>query len=181
MVAYRPGVGGGNLTAEERATRQVKGILNKLTPEKFERLLQQLLGVITTADVLKSTIATVFENAVEQPTYCAMYAELCQELAKELPSFPPPPGEDKPLTFITILLNTCQVRVQATPTQPGGQKWPNGQYRKRPLPSRTPPQKKYFGFTRSRSDFKHFFLQFPFTVHRQGGVTWVKTHTHTIG
>ncbi|KAG1679450.1 hypothetical protein FOA52_007742 [Chlamydomonas sp. UWO 241] len=117
MVAYRPGAGGGNLTAEERATRQVKGILNKLTPEKFERLLQQLLGVITTADVLKSTIATVFENAVEQPTFCAMYAELCQELAKELPSFPPPPGEDKPLTFITILLNTCQDEFEASEEQ----------------------------------------------------------------
>lgn len=64
-VAYRPGTTG-MLSAEERAVRQVKGILNKLTPEKFERLLQQLLGVVTTADVLRSTIALVFENAVEQ-------------------------------------------------------------------------------------------------------------------
>jgi hypothetical protein len=37
-------------------------------------LLQQLLEVITTADVLRDTITLVFENAVEQPTYCAMYA-----------------------------------------------------------------------------------------------------------
>lgn len=37
-----------------------------------------------------------------------MYADLCHELSKELPSFPPPPGSDKPLTFIQILLNTCQ-------------------------------------------------------------------------
>ncbi|GFR43879.1 hypothetical protein Agub_g5008 [Astrephomene gubernaculifera] len=103
--AYRPG---GTLSAEERAVRSVKGILNKLTPEKFERLLNQLLEVITTADVLQKTIALVFENAVEQPTYVAMYGDLCVSLSKELPHFPPPPGSDKPLTFRQILLNTCQ-------------------------------------------------------------------------
>ena len=70
--------------------------------------MQQLLGVVTTADVLRSTIAIVFENAMEQPTYCAMYADLCLQLSKELPSFPPPPGGDKPVTFVQILLNTCQ-------------------------------------------------------------------------
>lgn len=91
-----------------QAVRQIKGILNKLTPEKFDRLLQQLLGIITTADVLRSTISIVFENAIEQPTYCAMYADLCFQLSKEVPSFPPPPGADKPITFVQILLNTCQ-------------------------------------------------------------------------
>ncbi len=96
------------ISCKPQAVRQIKGILNKLTPEKFERLLQQLLGVITTADVLRNTIAIVFENAVEQPTYCAMYADLCLQLSKELPSFPPPPGADKPVTFVQILLNTCQ-------------------------------------------------------------------------
>jgi translation initiation factor 4G len=86
----------------------VKGILNKLTPEKFERLLDQLLSVITTADILKHTIMLVFENAVAQPTFCAMYADLCLSLSKELPSFPPAEGEDKPVMFRRVLLNTCQ-------------------------------------------------------------------------
>ncbi len=91
-----------------QAVRTVKGILNKLTPEKFDRLLNQMLEVITTADILQKTIGLVFENAVEQPTYCAMYAELCVRLSHELPSFPPPPGSKKPLQFKQILLNTCQ-------------------------------------------------------------------------
>jgi translation initiation factor 4G len=86
----------------------VKGILNKLTPEKFERLLNQLLSVITTADILKHTITLVFENAVAQPTFCAMYADLCLSLSRELPSFPPAEGEDKPVMFKRVLLNTCQ-------------------------------------------------------------------------
>ncbi|PNH12771.1 Eukaryotic initiation factor iso-4F subunit p82-34 [Tetrabaena socialis] len=108
--AYRVG---GSITSEEKAVRSVKGILNKLTPEKFDRLLNQLLEVITTADVLQKTIALVFENAVEQPTYVAMYGDLCVSLSKELPQFPPPPGEDKPLSFRQILLNTCQDEFEA--------------------------------------------------------------------
>lgn len=142
--AYRPGA---TLSGDERSMRTIKGILNKLTPEKFERLLDQLLQVgvgwwwlwegavigsgmaagpecaltwphgsrcaahaptpspkrptsafyipslypqvITSASVLKSTITMVFENAVAQPTFCAMYADLCLRLSRELPSFPP--------------------------------------------------------------------------------------------
>lgn len=114
LQAYKPGA---TLSSEERSVRQVKGVLNKLTPEKFERLLQQLLEVITTADVLKQTITLVFENAVEQPTYCAMYADLCLHLSKELPSFPPPAGSDKPLAFRQILLNTCQDEFEEAMTQ----------------------------------------------------------------
>jgi hypothetical protein len=149
--AYRPGA---QVSGSDRALRQIKGILNKLTPEKFERLLEQLLQVggglarrraagraagraaaravaqlgaslgsattgrqrpgrraggrhvgpaarrpsscappapqvVTTADILQKTIAMVFENAVAQPTFCAMYADLCLRLSRELPSFPP--------------------------------------------------------------------------------------------
>jgi len=40
--AYRPGTA---LSGHERTLRTVKGILNKLTPEKFQRLLDQLLQV----------------------------------------------------------------------------------------------------------------------------------------
>lgn len=91
-----------------QALRRIKGILNKLTPETFDKLQQQLLEVITTADILQQTITIVFENAVEQPTFCALYADLCVRLSKELPSFPPPAGTDRPVAFGQILLNTCQ-------------------------------------------------------------------------
>jgi translation initiation factor 4G len=42
LQAYRPGA---TVSGSDRALRQIKGILNKLTPEKFERLLDQLLQV----------------------------------------------------------------------------------------------------------------------------------------
>ncbi len=65
-----------------QAARQVKGILNKLTPENFDRLLQQILDIVNDADVLHSTISLVFENAVAQPTFAFMYAQLCDRLSK---------------------------------------------------------------------------------------------------
>ncbi|KAL6765639.1 eukaryotic translation initiation factor 4 [Haematococcus lacustris] len=111
LQAYKPGA---QLAPEERAMRTIKGILNKLTPEKFERLLAQLLEVILTADILQQTIALVFENAVEQPTYCAMYADLCLRLSKELPTFPPPQGSNRSIGFRQILLNTCQDEFEGT-------------------------------------------------------------------
>lgn len=116
-----------------QAIRQLKGILNKLTPEKFDRLLQQLLGVITTADILRQTIALVFENAVEQPTYCAMYADLCLQLSKELPSFPPPPGGDRPVTFVQILLNTCQDEFEGAEEARMVRQWETGGHHGRAL------------------------------------------------
>ena len=65
-----------------QATKAVKGTLNKLTPEKFERLLQQLVDVVTSAEILHITISLVFESAVAQPTFVAMYADLCDRLSK---------------------------------------------------------------------------------------------------
>lgn len=60
----------------------VKGILNKLTPEKFEVLLGQLKASITNTEILHGSIALVFENAVAQPTFVKMYADLCDQLSK---------------------------------------------------------------------------------------------------
>jgi hypothetical protein len=38
---------------------------------------------------------------------------MCVGLSKALPEFPPVEGEDKPLTFRRVLLNTCQARALA--------------------------------------------------------------------
>ncbi|EIE25379.1 hypothetical protein COCSUDRAFT_46693 [Coccomyxa subellipsoidea C-169] len=83
--AWMPGTTTGG---QEKATRQVKGILNKLTPENFDRLLQQVLDIVNDAEVLHSTISLVFENAVAQPTFAFMYAQLCDRLSKALQTTP---------------------------------------------------------------------------------------------
>lgn len=95
-----------------QALRKVKGILNKLTPEKFERLQGQLIPLITSFEVLEGTIRQVFENAVAQPTFVAMYADLCKVLDESLPEFQGANGEL--LTFKKLLANTCQEEYEAT-------------------------------------------------------------------
>jgi translation initiation factor 4G len=91
-----------------KVTRAIKGILNKITPEKFDRLMEQLLECgIDTAATLAETISIVFDKAIWEPGFCSMYADVCVRLSKELPEFPAEDG-GKPVTFRRILLNTCQ-------------------------------------------------------------------------
>uniref|UniRef100_J3LEP1 Eukaryotic initiation factor iso-4F subunit p82 n=1 Tax=Oryza brachyantha TaxID=4533 RepID=J3LEP1_ORYBR len=99
----------GNLSDKERVLKTVKGILNKLTPEKFDLLKDQLIEAgITTVDILKDVISLIFEKAVLEPTFCPMYAQLCFDLNEKLPSFPSEDPGGKDITFKRVLLNNCQ-------------------------------------------------------------------------
>ncbi|GAV83199.1 MA3 domain-containing protein/MIF4G domain-containing protein [Cephalotus follicularis] len=99
----------GNLSEKERVLKTVKGILNKLTPEKFDLLKGQLIDSgITSADILKDVISLIFDKAVLEPTFCPMYALLCSDLSKKLPQFPSEEPGGKDITFKRVLLNICQ-------------------------------------------------------------------------
>ncbi|XP_010472401.1 PREDICTED: eukaryotic translation initiation factor-like [Camelina sativa] len=99
----------GALSDKDRVLKNVKGILNKLTPEKYELLKGQLIDAgITSADILKGVIQLIFENAILQPTFCEMYARLCFDINGKLPSFPPEEPGGKEVTFKRLLLNNCQ-------------------------------------------------------------------------
>ncbi|XP_042507585.1 eukaryotic translation initiation factor [Macadamia integrifolia] len=99
----------GTLSEKERVLKTVKGILNKLTPEKFDLLKGQLIDAgITTPDILKGVISLIFDKAVLEPTFCPMYALLCSDLNEKLPPFPSEEPGGKEITFKRILLNICQ-------------------------------------------------------------------------
>ncbi|XP_042443460.1 eukaryotic translation initiation factor-like [Zingiber officinale] len=99
----------GNLSEKDRVLKTVKGILNKLTPEKFDVLKGQLIDAgITTPDILMDVITLIFEKAVFEPTFCPMYAQLCFDLNEKLVPFPPEEGGGKEITFKRVLLNNCQ-------------------------------------------------------------------------
>ncbi|XP_065850551.1 eukaryotic translation initiation factor [Euphorbia lathyris] len=99
----------GNLSDKERVLKTVKGILNKLTPEKFDLLKGQLIDSgITSADILKGVIQLIFEKAVLEPTFCPMYSELCYDLNEKLPPYPSDEPGGKEITFKRVLLNNCQ-------------------------------------------------------------------------
>ncbi|KAK1276206.1 Eukaryotic translation initiation factor isoform 4G-2 [Acorus gramineus] len=99
----------GSLSEKERVLKTVKGILNKLTPEKFDLLKGQLIDSgITTPDILKGVITLIFEKAVLEPTFCPMYAMLCSDLNEKLRSFPSDEPGGKEITFKRVLLDNCQ-------------------------------------------------------------------------
>ncbi|GMY35600.1 eukaryotic translation initiation factor-like [Fagus crenata] len=99
----------GTLSDKERVLKTVKGILNKLTPEKFDLLKGQLIDSgITSADILKGVISLIFDKAVLEPTFCPMYALLCSDLNEKLPPFPSDEPDGKEITFKRVLLNNCQ-------------------------------------------------------------------------
>ncbi|XP_078437967.1 eukaryotic translation initiation factor 4G [Wolffia australiana] len=97
----------GKVSDEEQAKqRQLKGILNKLTPQNFERLLQQAKDVnIDNATTLSGVISQIFDKALMEPTFCEMYANFCFHLASALPDFS---EDNEKITFKRLLLNKCQ-------------------------------------------------------------------------
>lgn len=87
--------------------RRVRGILNKVTPEKFDKLSRNLINIgIDSKTILKGVIILIFEKAIDEPKYCGIYAQLCQRLSKDAPNFDEP--HTKTNTFLRLLLSKCQ-------------------------------------------------------------------------
>ncbi|CAH8381100.1 unnamed protein product [Eruca vesicaria subsp. sativa] len=97
----------GTVTDEEQAKqRQLKGILNKLTPQNFEKLFEQVKSVnIDNAVTLIGVISQIFDKALMEPTFCEMYADFCFHLSGALPDFN---ENGEKITFKRLLLNKCQ-------------------------------------------------------------------------
>ncbi|KAL0739240.1 hypothetical protein Bca4012_015450 [Brassica carinata] len=103
----------GTLSEKDKVLKTVKGILNKMTPEKYDLLKGQLIDSgITSADILKGVIQLIFEKAVLEPTFCQMYALLCFDINGKLPSFPSEEAGGKEITFKRVLLNNCQEQFE---------------------------------------------------------------------
>lgn len=62
---------------------------------------------------LQVDVLNVFPTPPPPPSHNNRYADLCSDLGKELPSFPPAEGDTKAITFKRVLLNTCQDEFEA--------------------------------------------------------------------
>ncbi|KAI3843382.1 hypothetical protein MKX03_030483 [Papaver bracteatum] len=101
----------GNLSYEERILRRVRGILNKLTVEKYTLLRNQLIDSgITTLSILDCVASLIFNKAVTEPMFCPLYAFLCYELS--LPPHGLPSVSDEcgwqEIAFKRLLVSKCQ-------------------------------------------------------------------------
>ncbi|KAI5608524.1 eukaryotic translation initiation factor 4, gamma 2a [Silurus asotus] len=73
---------------QDAVFRKVRGILNKLTPEKFDKLCLELLNVgVDSKLLLKGIILLIVDKALEEPKYSSLYAQLCLRLAEDAPNF----------------------------------------------------------------------------------------------
>lgn len=101
------------LTEEARIDsifRKVRGILNKLTPEKFQKLSDDLLKLdLNSSKILNGVILLIFDKALDEPKYSSMYAQLCKRIEKELET---DIDKTKSSTFLQILLNVCRDKFE---------------------------------------------------------------------
>eukprot|EP00741_Cyanophora_paradoxa_P002190 tig00000553_g2123.t1 len=102
---------------EEKVLKSIKGILNKLTLEKFEALLGQLMdGRISSLNLLRGTIGLIFDKAVTEPAFSAVYAQLCVRLCEKLPEYS---LDGHTENFRRLLLNKCQQEFEKQPSSEG--------------------------------------------------------------
>ncbi|CAF0890957.1 unnamed protein product [Adineta steineri] len=93
--------------------RRCRALLNKLTPEKFDKLADDLANPsfgIDSPHLLKGVILLIFDKALAEPNYCSLYAELCRRLDRDAPNFEP---ADAPIrTFRRLLLAKCEYEFE---------------------------------------------------------------------
>ncbi|CEL98189.1 unnamed protein product [Vitrella brassicaformis CCMP3155] len=101
----------------EAVLRKLKGILNKLTIEKFDRLYQQILDAgITQNSEIEALVGMVFDKATTQHHFIQMYVELCVLLKDNLKAIMErgdkadghQEGTEEDKEFRRMLLNRCQ-------------------------------------------------------------------------
>ncbi|KAL1809199.1 hypothetical protein ACET3Z_026189 [Daucus carota] len=86
--------------------RQLEGILDKLTPQTFDRLFEQVKQVIIdNAGTLAGVIFLIHDRALMKPAFCKFYADFCYRLSRELPAFS---ENNEKITFKRLLINKCQ-------------------------------------------------------------------------
>ncbi|XP_029945098.1 eukaryotic translation initiation factor 4 gamma 3-like [Salarias fasciatus] len=91
----------------EGLLRNMRAILNKLTPERFNRLVEQVLELnIDSEERLNGVVDLVFEKAIDEPSFSVMYGQLCHRLAHLKVQMAEKAGS--PVTFRRLLLNRCQ-------------------------------------------------------------------------
>jgi hypothetical protein len=100
------------LDETETTIHKAKEILNKLSPQNFDKLSIQFMQIGMESEEMMSTIVEliVTKAQLEEP-FCFMYADLCKKITDQWTA---PGDEDSALgkTFRNILLSRCQEEFQ---------------------------------------------------------------------
>ncbi|KAF3940112.1 hypothetical protein ABW19_dt0207401 [Dactylella cylindrospora] len=111
-----------NRLSPEMVQRKVKAALNKMTPEKFDKIADQILEIAsqsryeTDGRSLRQVIQLTFEKATDEPNFSSMYAKFCKRMLESMhPDIKDENIKDKNGNVVTggalfrkYLLNRCQ-------------------------------------------------------------------------
>lgn len=117
-----PGASSSNHMEPDMVQRKVKAALNKMTPEKFEKIADQILEIAaqskdeTDGRTLRQVIQLTFEKATDEAHWASMYAKFCRRMLESVsPEIKDENIKDKSGNVITggalfrkYLLNRCQ-------------------------------------------------------------------------
>ena len=117
-----PAPGGEGHMPPDVVQRKVKANLNKMTPEKFERISDQILDIVgqskdeSDGRTLRQVIQLTFEKATDEAHWAPMYAKFCKRMLDSMsPEIKDESIRDKQGQVVTggslfrkYLLNRCQ-------------------------------------------------------------------------
>ena len=87
----------------KRLLKIFRGLLNKLTPQKYDSIIEKVLALdLDSPERLSSVIDLVFDKAVDEPGFCELYAEMCTAIAK------------KHKDFLFYLVKRCQEEFETS-------------------------------------------------------------------
>ncbi|KIW99762.1 uncharacterized protein Z518_10690 [Rhinocladiella mackenziei CBS 650.93] len=117
-----PALGGDGLMEPDVVQRKVKSALNKMTPEKFDKISDQILEIAAQSKhesdgrTLRQVIQLTFEKATDEAHWAPMYAAFCRRMLESMsPDIRDEGIKDKNGNIVTggnlfrkYLLNRCQ-------------------------------------------------------------------------
>ena len=138
--AAGPALGGDGYMAPDVVQRKVKSNLNKMTPEKFDKISDQILEIAaqskdeTDGRTLRQVIQLTFEKATDEAHWASMYAMFCKRMLESMSADIKDENiKDKNGSVVTggnlfrkYLLNRCQEEFERgwktnLPEKPEGQ------------------------------------------------------------
>ncbi|CAM4941289.1 unnamed protein product [Rotaria socialis] len=97
------------IESNEKFLRDITAILNKVTPQTYEKLLKQLDELeLDRYERLDGMITIIFAKAVDERSFCFLYAKLCQYFQKKQITVPDETGNKVTHSFRQLLLTRCQ-------------------------------------------------------------------------
>lgn len=112
------------LPEEQVKLRELKGLLNKLTLEKFDPISDAILALdIIHPTLMPSVIEVLFSKSVDEPAFASMYARLCHKIVskeaadkrkvlKEIPRAQDEPTPKVDSDFRRFIVTKCQLEYE---------------------------------------------------------------------